>query len=314
VPKERLANMPQFFDLPRELRDMIYMAIVTWERPRPTLEDTANMWAWHLLNKSQTCLFASEQPPSTCANVLAASRQMHEETMQALDRARRAGFLVARMDCIAKKDSLRAMNHYFTWLSIPIVSRSRSEKKNSVRRGWVPNVPVVGRLLASPTRNESIDIFSTTIEELQIDIRLFDEDLEDGSQSGHSSLANTKWNVCAALKQICSHSKETDSWPASLTIDTLVLNVLAPGPTKSAQDDSDSRRKNARALARELVDIWNSLWSGGEYKSRVYGGLLEKIKRVRVCIDGVLVRERKLRLELERGQAERRRIAQRVGW
>jgi hypothetical protein len=42
--------------------------------------------------------------------------------------------------------------------------------------------------------------------------------------------------------------------------------------------------------------------------------LLERILKVRICMDGVLVRERELRLELERGQAERRRIAMRVGW
>jgi hypothetical protein len=83
------------------------------------------------------------------------------------------------------------------------------------------------------------------------------------------------------------------------------------GQADSAGKSHDA--DDARVVARELVDVWNNLWSGDGFSSRQFSKLLERIKRVQVCIDGVLVGERALRLELERGQAERRRIAQRVG-
>jgi hypothetical protein len=41
--------------------------------------------------------------------------------------------------------------------------------------------------------------------------------------------------------------------------------------------------------------------------------LLQRIERVRVCIDGVLVRERGLRVELERGRREMKRLVLRSG-
>ncbi|KAH3915358.1 hypothetical protein HBI56_165360 [Parastagonospora nodorum] len=307
--------MAHFSDLPRELRDMIYMAVITWERQRPEIAQTSNPWNWYRTGSSSSgCHFALEPPPSTCANVLAVNRQVNLEMKQALERARRAGLVMARIDCIAKKIARREAGYYFTWLSIPIVQRSRAVMKSRcVVIAW-PSVPVVGRLLASSTRKESISDSPTCIEQLQVDIRLHDQDLEDGAYSGSSTIVNISWAVCAALKRICDHSKETDSWPASLAIDTLVLNVLRPDAPKSRQDDSEKWKDSARAVTRELVNVWNKLWSGDEYRSRYYGGLLEKIKRVRVCVDGELVRERELRLELERGQAERRRIAQRVGW
>jgi len=309
------ANMPQFSDLPRELRDMIYMAIITWERPRPEVAQTTDSWNWYRTGSSSSgCHFALESPPSTCANVLAVNRQVNLEMRQALQRARRAELLVARIDCIAKMMARREAGYYFTWLSIPLVQRSKAAAKSGgAVRVW-PSVPVVGRLLASSTRKVWVNDFPTCIEQLQVDIRLYDQDLENGAHSESWTVMNISWAVCAALKRICDDSKETDSWPASLAIDTLVLNVLWPDAPKSTQDGTEKWKDSARAVTRELVNVWNKLWSGDEYRSRYYGGLLERIKRVRVCLDGVLVRERELRLELERGQAERRRIAQRVGW
>jgi hypothetical protein len=316
--------MPQLFDLPRELRDLIYMAVITWERPQPTLEDTSSSWGYYQIGRTQGygtgCDFSREKPPSTCANVLAVSRQFNQEMRQSIDCARRRGLLVARMDCIANGN-----HHHFTWLSIPIVHSKPPVKSPDVVAGWAPKVPVVGKLLAACQRKKDIDYATTSIEQLQINIRLLEK---DGEQYGIPLEPTTSWYVCAALKRICEHRLEllpTPSWPPSVAIETLVLNIVPPDrsakDTRGRRDSANSKPSHpeddmdiAHIVARELVDVWNKLWSGHEFKGRLYGKLLERIERVRVCVDGVLIRERDLKLELERGQAERKRIAQRVGW
>jgi hypothetical protein len=126
------------------------------------------------------------------------------------------------------------------------------------------------------------------------------------------------------LKRVCENDPERFSRPT--TIDTLVLNIVSsdrPTNNTPAQESSTGVAQpmsvandldDARVVARELINVWNKLWSIDESKGRYYRSLLERIQRVRVCVDEVLVRERELSLELERGQAEGRRIAQRVGW
>jgi hypothetical protein len=304
------------------------MAVVTWERPRPTLKDTSSSWGYHQIGRTQGhgtgCDFSREKPPGTCANVLAVNRQLNHEMKETIDCARRRGLLVARMDCIANGN-----HHHFTWLSIPVVHSNCPVTQSEMVSGWAPNVPIVGKLLAACRRRKDIDYATTSIEQLQIDIRLFAKDLNSSEGAGSPLDSTTSWYVCAALKRICEHRLElfpTPSWPPSVAVDTLVLNIVPPDRsvkdrrnrrdsvniTQSGPDVNDM--DDARIVARELVDVWNKLWSGHEFKGRLYGKLLERIKRVRVCVDGVLIRERDLKLELERGQAERRRIAQRVGW
>jgi hypothetical protein len=321
--------MLQFFNLPRELRDMVYMAIITWERPRPTLQDIASTGDWHetriLPRNDPECYFSRRKPPSTCANVLAASRQLNEELRQSMLCARKAGTLVARMDCIVKNER----SHSFTWLSIPLVHRTTQVPNKTVGCRWVANMPVVGKLLTGPpSQQQAFDDAATSIEKLQIDIRLFEK---DPSMTATLRDRKTSWAVCAALKRVCQNKMEllpTPHWPDCVVIDTLILNVVPrdgavnecsvrKDSASAAQTDLVSQSKdadNSRAVARELVDVWNKLWSGDGYKSRHYSKLLESITRVQVRIDGVSISERELRLELERGQAERRRIAQRVGW
>jgi hypothetical protein len=315
--------MPQFFDLPRELRNMVYMAILTWQRPQPKLEDNST-WRWH----DTGCYFARIEPPSTCANVLAASRQLNEELKQSIHFARQAGLLIARLDCIVKNER----NHFFTWLSIPLVHSTIPVPSNKVVCGWVTYVPVVGRLLTGLQHRRSTKHAATSIEKLQVDIRLSGKEDLDRTANLHAIREQTtSWAVCAALKTVCQHRRELSpppNWPDCVEVDTLILNIV---PQERSANESHARKDSvnaeqadsagqshdaddARIVARELVDVWNKLWSGDGFKSRQHSRLIERIKRVQVCVDGVLVGERKLRLELERGQAERRRIAQRVGW
>jgi hypothetical protein len=320
--KKAIATMPQFFDLPRELRDIVYMAIITWERPRPKLEENST-WCW----RDTGCYFAPEEPPKTCANILAASRQLNNELRQSIHTARKAGMLVVRMDCMVENER----NHFFTWLSIPLVHSTNPVPSSKSVCGWASCVPVLGRWLAGHQYQQPTKDATTSIEKLQMDIRLSRKDLARSQTLHDVREQTTSWAVCAALKTVCQHRRELSpppNWPEHVVVDTLVLNII---PHDGPADDSPVRKDSmnagqadstvkshdaddARIVARELVDVWNKLWSGDGFSSRQFSKLLERIKRVQVCIDGVLIGERALRLELERGQAERRRIAQRVGW
>ncbi|OAL03290.1 hypothetical protein IQ06DRAFT_105566 [Phaeosphaeriaceae sp. SRC1lsM3a] len=308
--------------LPRELRDMILMALITWERPRPDLEDSItspNYYGSHEENQFG-CSFFQDELSSTCANVLAVNRQLNYEMAQAIERARKEGVLVARMDCMVA-DS----NHYFTWLSIPIVHNTFSTPRRRTLSGWAPNVPKIAKLLASPQHEQQ----TTRIEQLQIDIRLFTDEFDRSGQPPVSYEPSPSWAVCAALRKVCEHRGDVLSkshLPPSVIIDTLVLNVIkayrgsgeAATQTEStsagASGGSAQNMEYARVVANELVDVWTKLWSCLESKGRMYSMLLGRIQRVRVCMEGVVIRERALRLELDRGQEERRRIARRVGW
>jgi hypothetical protein len=320
---------PQFFALPRELRDMIYTSLITSSLPIPDPESTQDRHAWQLNNGAW---FSRTLPPRTsCANMLATNRQIYEELMHAIERARQAGLLVARLDCIVRER--HEGGPWFMWLSIPLVrreekkeSREPEEKKRLALnlKSWGSNVPVVGRLLPSIPLLKATEMAvqespSVSIERLQIDIRMF----ENRASVSHSNSGDSiQRAICSALRRICQHKHEVEGvegWPKALTIDTLILNVVSATPVTSMRKDSantatELEKDNAQVLARDLVDVWNTIWSNSDHQSRHYTILLERIKRVRICVDEALVGERELRLELERGQAERRRIAMRVGW
>jgi hypothetical protein len=233
----------------------------------------------------------------TCANLLTTNRQVNTEMTQAIERAKRKELLLARVDCMLKNDQ----NHYFTWLALPLVHNAptvSTKQPSKEKCSWAPRVLDVARLLAAPKSGSKPGI-TTHIENLQIDVRMFQDDPE--RRAGRSE--STSWAICAALMKICGDDFERGA--RDVVIDTLILNVVSP--TK-AQPDS------ARVVVRQLVDLWNKLWSSSERPEvQRYRSLLGRIKRVRICVDEVLVSERGLRLELERGQAERRRIAFRIG-
>jgi hypothetical protein len=102
-------------------------------------------------------------------------------------------------------------------------------------------------------------------------------------------------------------------------VDELVLNVVEPttlpeGDVLSKYGQA-GRRTYAQHAAEELVNMWQKIWAADrEREGAHYQRLLEKIKRVRISINDQTWRMRELRLELERGQAERRRIEHRLGF
>lgn len=315
--------MAHLLGLPRELRDMIYMQVILWERARPTLGEAHWLFRFRRIFEPQSsirgeygCGYALEGAPSTCANFLRCNRQIYAEMSVAIARARSEGLLAVKLDCIAEDESF----HYFTWLAAPLVQTmpAASEGKSRMVPGWADRI--MDRYLSCPHR-----VLSTTlIHTLWIDIRLVGDRSAKWLRNS-SPPDRTSWAICAALKRIFEKGPDFSNYkdaPNSIAVDELVLNVV-PSPYVPEEkyleedfpmDGVSSGLVHPRTVARELVDVWNRIWAGDEFKGAFYQVLLGKIKRVRVCVNNKTWRVRELRGELERGQAERRRIAARVGW
>ena len=330
--------MPEFFGLPRELRDMIYMSVITWSLPQPRHEDTEDHRWRHILEPGSIhsgeygCSYSTDTIPGTCANLLACNRQINQELTQAIERAKRRGLLLAKLDCIAVDES----RHAFSWLSLPIVTTKQSEHeaKTNTLATWAD------RILCTPQRvlnlnlssRSPIPYYSTStiiLENLWVDVRTHGNRTAKWS-SNQCPPKRTSWAVCAALKRlfdgdalmrpINATSTPGSSW-SNITIDELVLNVVSPRISKNLWLPEDYPLDVAtygivhpRTVAKELLDMWNIIWTGDDFKGAHYHVLLERIKRVKICVDGETWRVRELGMELERGQAERRRIAMRGVW
>ena len=325
--------MPQFFDLPRELRDMVYLEVITSARSRPTLKETETESGWNRPWEPKSglgdhgCAFSAKRAPSTCANFLVCSRQINAEMMHAIERARRKGLSAARMDCIAKDEM-----HYFSWLSIPLVKtvNSAHDEKKGIMPNWAARYLTAPRALVRSNGGNDYRKSTTVIEQLCIDIRLLESDSTTRNVV-EAPRDRTSWAICAALKHVFEHDPEiipTRDCQNDISVDEVILNVIspprsAPAPSKAITQPSSTSTNigseadkenaiNAESVAKELVDVWNKLWSGDEFKARYYRRLLERIQRVRICVDGKTFRVRELRVELERGRAEKRRIEMRM--
>ena len=262
------------------------------------------------------CAYSLDTPPPTCVNLLRCNRQMFAEMTETIWRVRKKGLVSLKLDCIAKDES----SHYFTWLRIPLVETSPKSHagKSRIMPAWANGM--LRRYRGCLTGPRS----TTTINQLWIDVRLLGDRSNKFLMDG-SAPDRTSWAVCAALKRIFEKGPDfanlTDS-AHETTIDELVLNVVTPPnypKEKYLAEDFDRMRLMAgmvhpNTVARELVDVWQNIWSGETYKGIFYQILLERIRKVRVCINGEEYRVRELRLELERGQKERQRIAARVGY
>lgn len=326
--------MPDFFGLPRELRDMIYTSVITWSLPQPRRKDTEGHRWRHILEPKSIrsgeygCSYSTDTIPGTCANLLACSRQTNLELTQAIERAKRQGVLIAKLDCIAVDES----RHAFSWLSLPIVTNRRTEHEGKTRLAtWTDRILYTPqRMLNLRSCSASLMSSSTTIlESLWIDIRIHGNRTAKWS-SNQCPPERTSWAVCAALKRLFDGDTlmrpiDATSIPGpsskSIFIDELVLNVVSPEVSKKSWlpeeypiDVATYGVVHPRTVAKELLDMWNIIWTGEDFKGAHYHVLLERIKRVKICLDGESWRVRELGMELERGQAERRRIAMRGIW
>ena len=120
-------QMPQLLDLPQEIREIIYIAVLDLSNsilpPSSPLEagerkkganrclewgqsfENCNMYSLHPLSRSR--------PP-----LLLASRQIYDEFSEVLERQKRLGKLCYKLDCMIVAHELI----YPTWLSVPILS------------------------------------------------------------------------------------------------------------------------------------------------------------------------------------------------
>ncbi|KAF2113274.1 hypothetical protein BDV96DRAFT_648242 [Lophiotrema nucula] len=324
--------MPYFFDLPRELRDIVYMSVITAECPRPTLGDAQWLFKYKRVFQPESvrwgeygCAWSQEPVPRTCANFLQTSRQVYDEMIAAIIFARMKGQMTVKLDCIAEDESF----HYFTWLSIPLVSTSTTiqEGKSKIMPGWANSI--MERYMTCPHRMLSSGCLacqgsSTLIHQLWVDVRLCGDRSRKWVRN-NSPPERTSWAICAALKRLFDKGPNfsaTKDSASTIEVDELVLNVVTPPNVprekyldeKFAIDQVEEGVVHPFTVARELVDVWNQLWSAYDFKSGLYQPLLERIKRVRICVNEETWRVRELKLELERGQAARRRLAARDGY
>lgn len=249
------------------------------------------------------------------------------ECVERVRRGKEGGGLKARIDCMVWGEM-----HWFSWLGISLV-RTVPTVLPAVRgldlvKRWV--VTYLSFLQLLPWGDARAQNFTTTIETLQIDVRLLD-DGEKRKAVVESPRDRTSWAVCAALKCVFEHDPDvmaTRDCVNEVRVGEVVLNVVSPAPlpttpssltSTSAQPaapiSASAANKPAvdpKAVAKELVDVWAKLWAGDEFKARYYKCLLEKIEWVRVCVDGKTYRVRELAGELERGRKETARIAMRL--
>lgn len=328
--------MVSFFGLPRELRDMIYMSVITWSLPRPHLDDTHDHKWRRILDRASEvtgeygCSYSTDTIPGTCANLLACSRQVNLELTEAIQRAKRKGLLIAKLNCIADNES----THAFSWLSLPIVTNRpcAPEGKHGLLSTWADRIfTTPQRMLKLGSRSSLTDlpILTTTLDNLWIDIRIHGNRAAKWEKN-RCPPDRTSWAICAALKRLFDGdtlmrpiNATSTPGPSSnnIIIEELVLNVIPPQKSTTIMlsenyplDVGTYGIVHPRTVARELLDMLNTIWAGDGFKGAHYHVLLERIKRVRICIDGKTWRIRELAVELERGQAERRRIAMRGVW
>ncbi|KAF2489144.1 hypothetical protein BU16DRAFT_586294 [Lophium mytilinum] len=293
--------MAAFLELPRELRDMIYYAALTNELPRPSVsDDRLQMWKVHEVTTH------SEQPgevgnsytldgvPDTCSTFLRCNHQMREEMGHVITRAKSRREMPLKLDCLVEDER----NIYVTWLSFPLV-RTHVERP----RFWKPTT-------------------YTHLHHLQVDVRLTGNRKRKwaspwiiGKPPGRIA-----WGICAALKRIIEYGPDFSSDKKSsrtFMVDELVLNVVTPSEVPRdgfLPEDMDASQiedglVHPKAVLRELNAVWNYIWAPRHEVAAAHWLLIERIGRVRVCMDGETWRTRELQLELKRGQDERRRIA-----
>jgi hypothetical protein len=304
--------MVPFLELPRELRDMIYEAVITMERPRPSYQEVQWSSRFQRVLESYSvrrgeygCAYSLEPPPATCANLLQCNRQVYHEMSERIEWVRKKGLMAMKLDCIAEDESF----HYFTWICIPLVETTVDERER--RSNIVFNL--ANRLIRGFGEYLSSRTFSTLVHQLWIDVRLCGD--RHGKWFRNSCAPDrTSWAICAALKRFFDQGPDFSSKKSlansTITVGELVLNVVTPRDVPEERyldeglglDQMQDGLVHPRTVAKELVDVWNTIWSGHGLKGSLYQVLLERIKQVRVCVNGKTFKERELRLELERGR------------
>jgi len=330
--------MASFLQLPRELRDLVYLEVLLWERRLPTLGEAQWLFRFRRISSPQSsiageygCAYAHSGMPRTCANFLCCNRQIYKEMGETAERVERRGGLMVKMDCIAEDESF----HYFTWMGAAGVRTTyglTGRKEEQHMSGWMARLLQWQLWGMSPGAGVAYRTSLTQLSKLWIDVRIAG-DRSSKWLRNTTSPDRTSWAVCAALKRLVENGPDpsdpnpslrpTNSATATTTrtikISELILNVVPPPgipPSQYLDEDFPPNATGAgvvhpHSVASELVEVWNKIWRGESYKATLYQVLLERIERVVVRVDGEMWRVRELGAELERGRKERRRLAAR---
>ncbi|KAF2271487.1 uncharacterized protein EI97DRAFT_267411 [Westerdykella ornata] len=320
--------MAQLLSLPRELRDMIYMALITAERPRPDFK--RERWTPKSHKLYSYCATRPIRPPVNCAGMLQCSRQVHREMSEAIEEAKAKQLAALKLDYFI----MDAETSIATWLRIPIVETKgrvgRRQEKAEGTPKWRIRIP--GSTASAAENHDGCPHAisrprcvcgnsSTLLHQLWVDVR-YARTLghEDELDAVHCQV----WGICATLVDVLERggnwSREAPSCNIAM-IDELVLNVVSPRHlvngivqrSRGTQTTDSTRELDSEAawVARRVLGVWDTLWTS-DASSKPFRLLLERIRRVRMCIDGETWRVRELQPELERGWAEQRRIAARL--
>ncbi|CAI6337210.1 unnamed protein product [Periconia digitata] len=230
--------MVAFFDLPRELRDLIYTEVVFGKRPRPMLGHPQwRSFRFQRVAYSQSgdtgefgCAYSLEPVPPTCASFLCCNRQIHTEMMEMIDLVKKIEgdtALSARIDCIAEDESF----HYFTWLSVPLVHTRTVDTHSLYARlksgnSFLPNWALSwlhqyrewawARLLLHTSSSHHLS--TTHIERLCIDVRPTGDRTRKWTRNS-SQEDRTSWAICAALNRLLENGPDfTSSVSSSSTL------------------------------------------------------------------------------------------------
>lgn len=132
----------------------------------------------------------------------------------------------------------------------------------------------------------------------------------------------TVWGLVEVLRGVVvgePYGADGKKYAGEVRVGLVVVDIMEGKDTTVREEGGDeegdkNRGGYIRVLTQDLVNVWNTLWSNSDARAKQYRVLLERIERVRVCVDGEAVRERGLSAELERGRKERARIDMRAGW
>ncbi|KAF2748847.1 hypothetical protein M011DRAFT_339302 [Sporormia fimetaria CBS 119925] len=286
--------MAQFLELPRELRDQIYYALITSALPRSRLEDGAG---WEERTAvTTTYRYRKELVPVNCATFLRCNRQVYAELSEAIQFAKEKDFAALTLECM-----IRDIGHTeFAWRKIPFVESTCTALDNERNGITSPSYfdtlqELFHKYMLTPPPEKLTR--KTLLHQLWVDVKLAGEGLHWNSFNGHV-LSRAKWHICLALRDIVENGSDFQSNSALTTtttdVEEVVLNLVSDGSDK---DD------DLKIVAESLITLWNNVWLGRD-PGTLYRILLYRVQRVRVCIGGRTYKVRNLRLELQRGHSE----------
>lgn len=249
--------MPNFLGLSRELRDLVYMAVLnSANKPPPSPSADSEERHQSYEETFQGCNMYSTHPVHIAsAALLLTNRQIHAEFAASIARLKRSGRLRYKLDCMLYEEEII----YPTWLSVPVLS-------------------------------ERIDV-------LEVDFRLFGDPAGNAHgymdywKADHGAASPVLWGLWTLLKRFLTRgpdflSPEKDE--RKIEVDTLVLNVIdtsypdedwIPGYDRSRDDIMHSEH-----VVNEMSHAIDRLL---EWSTSTYAGLIfEHVSSISLCDDG----------------------------